>query len=103
MRVRRCSSASRWRRPRSGSCLIRTLAEAIEGTLLDILDWVGDNQLWLTIASFILVFGWVLWSQPEQHRADRVRRGIAEELDEAAAEAAPTDVAEGDAVELARD
>ena len=27
-----------------------------------VLDWVGDNQLWLTLASVTGVIAWVLWS-----------------------------------------
>jgi len=73
--------------------LIRTLAEAIEGTLLDILDWVGRNQMWLTITSVILVFGWMLWSNQSSAEPIDSVEDIAEELDEAAAE-----VADGDPV-----
>jgi hypothetical protein len=73
--------------------LIRTLADAIEGTLLDILDWVGRNQLWLTVASFVLVFGWALWAQRSSAEPISSVEGIAEELDEAAAEIADGDPA----------
>jgi hypothetical protein len=71
--------------------LIRTLADAIEGTLLDILDWVGRNQVWLTVASFVLVFGWALWSQRSTTEPIDSVEGIAGELDEAAAEIADGD------------
>ena len=41
---------------------VRALANAFRGTLLQVLDWVGDNQLWLTMASVTGVIAWVLWS-----------------------------------------
>ena len=41
---------------------VRALANAFRGTLLQVLDWVGDNQLWLTLASVTGVIAWVLWS-----------------------------------------
>jgi hypothetical protein len=73
--------------------LIRALAKAIEGTLLDILDWIGRNQMWLTIASFVGVFVYVLWTNRSSTTPIESVEAIAEELDEAAAE-----VAEGDPV-----
>jgi hypothetical protein len=73
--------------------LIRTLAQAIEGTLLDVLDWVGNNQLWLTIASFVGVFIYVMWTNQSSTEPIESVEGLAEELDEAAAE-----VADGDPV-----
>jgi hypothetical protein len=66
--------------------LIRTLAQAIEGTLLDVLDWVGTNQLWLTIASFVGVFVYMLWTNQSSTEPIETVEGLAEELDEAAAE-----------------
>jgi hypothetical protein len=71
--------------------LIRRLADAIEGTLLDVLDWIGRNQVWLTTASFVLVFGWAMWSNRSTTAPIESVEGIAGELDEAAAE-----IAEGD-------
>jgi membrane protein DedA with SNARE-associated domain len=71
--------------------LIRTLAQLIEGTLLDVLDWIGNNQLWLTAASFAGVFAYVLWTNRSTTTPIESVETIAEELDEAAAE-----VAEGD-------
>jgi hypothetical protein len=41
---------------------VRALANAFRGTLLDVLDWVGNNQLWLTVLSATSVVGWVMWS-----------------------------------------
>lgn len=67
--------------------LVRTLADAIEGTLLDILDWVGRNQLWLTVASVVTVFTWVLWTNRDSATPIESVEAIATELDEAAAEA----------------
>ena len=41
---------------------VRSLADVFRGTLLQVLDWVGANQMWLTLASIGSVVGWVLWS-----------------------------------------
>ncbi len=71
--------------------LIRTVADLFRGTLLDILDWVGDNQMWLTIASFVIVTGWVIWSQRGGLEPVASVEELAEELDVAAAEAADGD------------
>ncbi|MGZ6994929.1 MAG: hypothetical protein ACXVIM_06930, partial [Acidimicrobiia bacterium] len=72
--------------------LVRSVAQLIEGTLLDILDWIGNNQLWLTAASFAGVFVYVLWSNRSTPEPIESVEAIAEELDVAAAE-----TAEGDA------
>jgi membrane protein DedA with SNARE-associated domain len=71
--------------------LIRALAQAIEGTLLDILDWIGRNQLWLTVASFVGVFAYVLWTNRNSTTPIESVETIAEELDVAAAEVADGD------------
>lgn len=71
--------------------LIRTLAQAIEGTLLDVLDWIGNNQLWLTIVSFAGVFIYVLWTNRSSTTPIESVETIAEELDEAAAEVGEPD------------
>ncbi len=41
---------------------VRALAQALRGPLLDVLEWVGDNQIWLTLASVTGVVMWVAWS-----------------------------------------
>ena len=41
---------------------VRVLANAFRGTLLQVLEWVGDNQIWLTVISVGGVMGWVMWS-----------------------------------------
>lgn len=41
---------------------VRALAQALRGPLLDVLTWVGDNQIWLTLASVTGVIVWVVWS-----------------------------------------
>ncbi len=41
---------------------VRSLADAFREPLLEVLDWIGANQIWLTLLSFSLVFGWVVWS-----------------------------------------
>jgi hypothetical protein len=71
--------------------LVRALAQAIEGTLLDVLDWVGRNQLWLTIASFAGVFVYVLWTNRSSTTPIESVEAIAEELDVATAEVADGD------------
>jgi hypothetical protein len=65
--------------------------DLFKGTLLDVLDWIGENQVWLTIGSFIIVFGWVMWNQRGGIEPVASVEELAEEMDEAAAE-----VAEGD-------
>ncbi len=41
---------------------VRALANAFRGPLLGALEWVGDNQVWLTVISVGSVVGWVMWS-----------------------------------------
>ncbi len=41
---------------------VRSLADAFRGTLLDVLDWVGENQIWLTVVSITGVLVWIAWS-----------------------------------------
>ena len=41
---------------------VRSLADVFRGTMLQVLDWVGANQLWLTLASVGGVVAWVAWS-----------------------------------------
>ncbi|MBK5289438.1 MAG: hypothetical protein JJE46_13340 [Acidimicrobiia bacterium] len=41
---------------------VRALAEVFHGPLVDILEWIGDNQLWLTVISVGGVIGWAMWS-----------------------------------------
>ena len=41
---------------------VRSLADVFRGTLLDVLDWVGENQIWLTVASITGVLAWIVWS-----------------------------------------
>jgi hypothetical protein len=43
--------------------LVRTLADVIRGPLLDVLDWVGRNQLWLTAVSIAVVAVTMLWAR----------------------------------------
>jgi hypothetical protein len=66
--------------------LIRYVASLIEGTLLNVLDWIGNNQLWLTIASVALVIVYVLWTNRSSTTPIESVETIAEELDVAAAE-----------------
>jgi hypothetical protein len=71
--------------------LIRYVASLIEGTLLNVLDWIGNNQLWLTIASVALVTVYVLWTNRSSTTPIESVETIAEELDEAASEVADGD------------
>jgi hypothetical protein len=41
---------------------VRALAEVLRGPLLDVVSWIGDNQLWLTVVSVAGVMIWVGWS-----------------------------------------
>jgi membrane protein DedA with SNARE-associated domain len=59
--------------------LIRLVAEAFSGVILDVTDWIADNQIWLTGISFLTVAGFALWSQ-------RSGRGEIESVDEIAEE-----------------
>ena len=67
--------------------LVRTVADALEDTLVPILDWVSDNQMWLTVISVVGVFAYVIWTSKDTPPIASVE-AMAEEMDEAAAEAA---------------
>jgi len=41
---------------------VRALADALRGPILTVVEWIGDNQLWLTVVSVALVMVWVGWS-----------------------------------------
>jgi hypothetical protein len=41
---------------------VRALAEVLKGPLLDVVNWIGDNQLWLTVVSAACMMIWVGWS-----------------------------------------
>jgi len=71
--------------------LIRTVANLFEGPLLDVLDWVSNNQLWLTIASVGSVFVYVLWTNRSSTTPIESVETIAAELDVASAEVAEDD------------
>jgi hypothetical protein len=81
--------------------LVRTVADALEDTLVPILDWVGDNQVWLTVLSVGGVFAYVLWTSKDAGPPIASVETIAEEMDEAAAEAAAE--AESSKLEVAED
>jgi len=68
--------------------LVRTLAELLRGSLLDVLNWIGDNQIWLTLASVAGVVVWVIWSNRRGTAPIESVEEIAEELDRAAEELA---------------
>ena len=63
--------------------VIRLVAEAFSGVILDVTDWIADNQIWLTGISFLTVAGFALWSQ-------RSGRGEIESVDEIAEELGET-------------
>jgi membrane protein DedA with SNARE-associated domain len=72
--------------------LIRTVANLFAGPLLDVLDWVSRNQLWLTVASVGSVFVYVLWTNRSSTTPIESVESIASELDIAAAEGADDEV-----------
>jgi|tagenome__1003787_1003787.scaffolds.fasta_scaffold20784161_2 hypothetical protein len=41
---------------------VRALADILRGPILTIVQWIGDNQLWLTVVSVAVVMIWVGWS-----------------------------------------
>src|SRR4051795_8200452 len=41
---------------------VRALAEILRGPILEIVQWIGDNQLWLTVVSVAVVMIWGAWS-----------------------------------------
>jgi membrane protein DedA with SNARE-associated domain len=71
--------------------LVRTVADALEDTLVPILDWISDNQMWLTVVSVVGVMLYVLWTNKDSTTPIESVEALAEELDEAAAEAAAED------------
>jgi membrane protein DedA with SNARE-associated domain len=68
--------------------LVRTVADALEDTLVPILDWISDNQIWLTVLSIGGVFVYALWTNRDSTSPIESVEGMAEQLDEAAAEVA---------------
>jgi hypothetical protein len=74
--------------------LIRTVASLFEGTLKDVLDWIGRNQMWLTVASIVGVVVYVIWTSKDTTAPLETVESMAEELDQAAAEAAAEHAAE---------
>jgi len=64
--------------------LVRYVAGVFEGPLLEVLDWVGRNQLWLTLASIGGVFAWVMWSNRNGLTPIESVEDFAEGLDQAA-------------------
>jgi membrane protein DedA with SNARE-associated domain len=41
---------------------VRALAEILRGPILSVVEWIGDNQLWLTVVSVAGVMIWAGWS-----------------------------------------
>ena len=71
--------------------VFRLLANLFADPLLDVLDWVSHNQLWLTVVSVGSVFVYVLWTNRSSPTPIESVQTIATELDEAAAELAAVD------------
>ena len=71
--------------------LIRTVANLFAAPLVDVLDWVSRNQLWLTVVSVGTVFVYVLWTNRSSTTPIESVETIASELDVAAAEVAEND------------
>jgi hypothetical protein len=61
---------------------VRVLAESLRGPVLTIVEWIGDNQVWLTAVSVATVLAWVGWAN---------RRGLpqAETIEQIEADFAP--------------
>ena len=54
---------------------VRALAEILRGPILQVVQWIGDNQLWLTVVSVAVVMIWVGWSNRHGLAGcDRLRR-----------------------------
>jgi membrane protein DedA with SNARE-associated domain len=68
--------------------LIRTVAGLFADPLLDVLDWIADHQLWLTVGSVVAVVGYVLWTNRSSPTPIKSVETIAGELDVAAAKVA---------------
>jgi membrane protein DedA with SNARE-associated domain len=62
--------------------VIRLVAGALTDVILDVTDWVADNQIWLTGVSFLTVAGFALWSQRSGRSEIESVDEIAEELGE---------------------
>ena len=60
---------------------VRSLADAFRGTLLDVLDWVGGNQIWLTAVSVMSVVAWIAWSNRHGIRHDETVEEIIEDFE----------------------
>jgi membrane protein DedA with SNARE-associated domain len=62
--------------------VIRLVAEAFSGVILDVTDWIADNQVWLTAVSFLTVAAFALWGQRSGRTEIESVDEIAEELGE---------------------
>lgn len=60
---------------------IRALAEALREPLLKILDWIGDYQWYLTLASIVGVVAWASWSNRKHLGPDESVEEIIEEFE----------------------
>lgn len=63
--------------------VLRLVAGAFTDVILQITDWVADNQIWLTALSVASVFAFVLWGRRSGHTEIESVDEIAEELGEA--------------------
>lgn len=62
--------------------LLRALADVFSGAIIDVTDWVGNNQLWLTALSIASVVVFVWWGRRTGHTDLESVDEIAEELEE---------------------
>jgi hypothetical protein len=63
---------------------VRALADILRGPLLTVVQWIGDNQLWLTVVSVAGVMIWVGWSNRHELGATETVEEIVEDFAPAA-------------------
>lgn len=68
---------------------VRVLAGVFERPLLGAIDWIGQYQLMLTIASVTLVIGWAMWSSRRGVGPEESPEEIVEDLEAHAGDPAP--------------
>lgn len=63
---------------------VRALAHLFEGPLLDVLSWIGANQVWLTALSVAGVVVWVAWSNRHGIGPEETVEDVVEDFERAA-------------------
>jgi membrane protein DedA with SNARE-associated domain len=62
--------------------VLRLVASAFTAVIIDITDWIGNNQVWLTALSITSVALFVWWGRRSGHTDIESVEEIAEELDD---------------------